>query len=279
MLEEANAELVKEKEGQPNDAKETTEEKGQEEQTNTEEETQETQSNEVRPEWLPKNFWNEDTSEANYEQLGNSYNKLRAEFNRKNDDKAGETLDEYSSEEFLTKVGIKADDQALTAALEVASDLGMGVKQTQSFISTYMDKIKDILPTPVDQKAELDKLGKNGPHVVAGLKVWVDGLKNKGHLNDDSYQALMDVGKTAAGVKALDSLRRQTGVTNIPTGEAITGTSHMSAQDWYAATYETHKDAGESKQAYDVRMGELGKIIFGEGHGTFDGAGFGVGRQ
>lgn len=234
-----------------------------------------------RPEYIDEQFWNAEKGEVNAEGLAKSYKELRKAFNEKNNDKVGESELDYATEEFMAQEGMSGmkDDPAFNMALKAAKEAGLGVKQAQAFIGKFMAGMGEFAPPTVDVQAELGKLGKNGAHIVSGLKTWIDGMKTHGDINDEVHAEILKLGSTAAGIKALDVLRQKAGVMNIPAGEAVHGTSHMSAQDWYAATYETHAEAGESKDAYNVRMREIGKTIFGEGQGTFNGAGFGVGRR
>jgi hypothetical protein len=249
----------------------------------TETETTETQPVDaaVRPEYLDEQFWNTEKGEANVEGLSKSYKDLRAEFNKRNDDKVGETVEEYGTEEFYAQEGMAGmqEDGVMQMALTAAKDSGMGVKQAQDFISKIMNGMAEFAPVPVDVQAEMESLGKNGPHMVSGLKTWVDGMKSHGDINDEVHSEILKLGATAAGIKALDVLRQKSGVMNIPTGTAVSGTTHMGAEDWYTATYETHAEGNETRASYDVRMKALGTSIFGSGHGTFNGSGLGHGGR
>ena len=234
----------------------------------------------VKPEWLEDKFWNADKAEGNFEDLAGSYANLRKAFNEKNSDKAGETIEDYGTDEFYAQDGMEnmKEDAVMTMALEAAKDAGLGVKQAHKFITKFIGEMGEVTPAqPVyDGEAELAKLGKNGAHMVSGIKSWVDGMQTDGYLNEEVHGELLKLGATAAGIKALDVLRQKSGVQNIPHGEAISGTTHMSADDWYSATFGTHAEAGETEQAFDVRMHEIGKTIFGTGTGTFNGSGLGV---
>ena len=229
-----------------------------------------------RPDYIDEQFWNKEKGEPNVEGMAKSYKELRNAFNKRNEDKVGEKVEDYATEEFFSSEGMQdmKEDPAMMMALEAAKDAGMGIKQAQAFISKFVTGMGELAPPAVDVQEELGKLGKNGPHIVSGIKTWIDGMKNHGDINDEVHAEILKLGSTAAGIKALDVLRQKSGVLNIPTGDAVHGTTHLSAQDWYAATYETHAEAGESKSAYDARMHDLGKTIFGEGSGSFNGSGF-----
>jgi len=233
-----------------------------------------------KPEWLEEKFWNAEEGSTNVEALNKSYTNLRSEFNKKNNDKAGETIEDYGTDDFFNSEGMEGmrEDPVMSMALEAAKEAGMGVKQAQGFITNFMSGMGEMNPAApaFDGEAELAKLGKNGAHMVSGIKSWVDGMKADGQLNEEVHGELMKLGASAAGIKALDVLRQKSGVMNIPNGDALNGTTHMSADDWYSATFETHAEAGETESAFDVRMHNLGKTIFGTGHGTFSGSGLGV---
>lgn len=233
----------------------------------------------VKPEWLEDKFWDSNAGETNVEALNKSYNDIRKAFNDKNNDKAGATVEDYGTDEFYALDGMEnmKDDPTMTMALEAAKEAGLGVKQAQAFITKFMGGMSDITPSELNGEDELAKLGKNGAHMVSGIKTWIDGMKSDGQLNDEVHDALINLGATAAGIKALDVLRQKSGEMNIPTGKALSGTTFMSADDWYSATFKTHAEAGESESAFDARMHDVGKIIFGEGSGTFSGIGLGIG--
>lgn len=232
-----------------------------------------------KPDWLEDKFWNADDATTNVEALNKSYTDLRQAFNDKNNDKAGKSVEDYGTEDFFNSEGMEGmkEDPAMSMAFEAAKEAGLGVKQAQAFITKFMGGMSEFAAPVYDGEAELAKLGKNGAHMVSGIKTWVDGMKNDGVLNDEVHDELLKLGSTAAGIKALDVLRQKSGVLNIPNGDALTGTTHMSADDWYAATYKTHGEAGESEQAFDARMHTVGKTIFGTGSGTFSGEGLGIG--
>ena len=238
----------------------------------------------ARPEYIPENFWDKENGVPNVEGLAKSYAELRKAFNNKNNDKPGETAEEYDVDEYYTETGhykvegleIPRDDPGLKAAMEAAKEAGLGVKQAHNFIAKYLDGMKGFLPQPISFEEEMSKLGTNAEKTISGIKVWVDGMKNNGDINDEVYGAILELGKNAAGIKALDVLRQKTGEMSMPIGEAITGSDTMSLQDWYSASYETHAHGGESRVQYDERMREVGRKLIGTGYGTFSGQGYGV---
>lgn len=242
----------------------------------------------VRPEWLDEQFWNEDQGEGDYEKLSKSYSELRKAFNEKNNDKASDKVEDYITDEMFTEEGnfkvdgfqVPKDDPGLAAAFEAAKEAGLGVKQAQAFIGKFLESAVDFAPQvpELDVEAELGKLGSNAKHIVGGIKTWVDGMKNDGQINDEVHAEILKLGATANGIKALDVLRTKTGEMGLPTGQAITGSSTMSAEDWYAATYETHAEAGESRDSYNTRMHTAGQKIFGNGANGYNGAGLGTSR-
>jgi len=240
----------------------------------------------VRPEYIPENFWNAEKGEVNTEGMAKSYAELRKAFNERNNDRPAEDVEDYMSKDFFDDNGnfksdimpVHKDDPGLQAAYAAAKEAELGVKQANAFISNFMNGMKDFIPTPVDVEAEIKSLGENAAAKVSGLKTWVDGMKNNGELNDDTYSAILDLGKTASGIKALEVLRGKSGELAPPIGEALSGSMHMSLSDWYSATYETHGESGESRIAYNARMSELGKKLIGTGHGTFDGGGYWVNK-
>lgn len=239
----------------------------------------------ARPEWCPENFWDEKDG-LKAEAMAKSYAELRKAFNEKNNDKIGDTVESYLLEDYFTAEGnfkadglvVPKDDPMLQAAYNAAKDAGLGVKATNEFISKFMGQAAEFAPPAIDVQAEIAKLGKNANHVIAGIKTWIDGLETKGAIDSEVKAKMVELGSTAAGIKALDVLRQKSGEMGLPTQEALTGSHNMTADDWYKAKYETHAEPGESRSAYDERMRAVGSKIFGNGYGTFNGSGLGFRR-
>lgn len=238
-----------------------------------------------RPEWCPENFWKDGAADA--EAMAKSYSELRKAFNEKNNDKIGDSVEDYMAEEYFTEQGnykadglvVPKDDPMLKAAFEAAKEAGLGIKATNEFVAKFMGKAGELAPPPIDVEAEVKSLGKNGPHIIQGLKTWIDGMESNGDITADVKAKLIALGSDAAGIKALDFLRSKTGEQGIPTGNAVTTGHLMTANDWYKATFETHAEPGESREQYDARMRAVGAKIFGTGHGSFNGSGLGIGGR
>jgi len=200
----------------------------------------------TRPEWLDEQFWNEKEGEGDYEKLSTSYSELRKAFNEKNNDAAGEKVEDYITDDMFNEEGnfavdgynVPKDDPGLAAAFEAAKDACLGVKQAQAFIGKFLEKATEFAPqaSELNVEEEMAKLGSNAAHVVGGIKTWVDGMQNSGQINEEVHAEILKLGATANGIKALDVLRTKTGEMAMPTGQAITGSSTMSAEDWYSAT-------------------------------------------
>ena len=239
----------------------------------------------VRPEWLDEQFWDADQGEGNYEKLSTSYSELRKAFNDKNNDASSDKVEDYITDDMFNEEGnfnvegynVPKDDPGLTAAFEAAKEAGLGIKQAQAFIGKFLEQAGNFAPqTPeLNVEEEMNKLGSNAAHVVNGIKTWVDGMQNSGQITDEVHAEILKLGATANGIKALDILRTKTGEMAMPTGQAITGTGTMSAEDWYAATFDTHADSGESRDSYNKRMHDAGQRIFGGGSAGFNGSGLG----
>ena len=272
-----------------------------EEQTETSSETQEIKESEgllenfkekidetkgEKPDWLPENFWNEKEGKINIEGLSKSYKDLRKAFNDRNNDPSSDHLSDYMADKFFDEDGFykhdnpdlkfSKDDEILREAFKTAQEAGMGIKQSHFFINKFLESIKDTLPPQITYDEEVKKLGKNGIHIIQGVKKWVDGLEDQGSINKEVKEELYKLGKTAAGVQALNVLRQRTGEQPLPTADVVSGSLLMSADDWYSATYETHGEAGESRAEYDQRMHEVAKKIFGTDRTGFTGSGLGM---
>jgi hypothetical protein len=227
-----------------------------------------------KPEWLDEAYFDAKTGDIDAEGIVAKYNELKDSI----EDKAGESVEDYATEEFYASEGMEgmSDDPAMNKALEAAKEAGLGVEQAHKFIKNFMEGMSEFQAPEIDTEAELKKLGKNGTQVVSGLKTWIDGMQRNGDITEEVHAEIVKLGSTAEGIKALDFLRQKTGETAIPTGQAITGEANMTKHDWYAATFESHGKTGETRDNYNDRMSKLGEQIFGNGRGTFNGSGLGV---
>ena len=130
----------------------------------------------VRPEWLDEQFWNEKEGEGDYEKLSTSYSELRKAFNDKNNDAAGEKVEDYITDDMFNEAGnfavegyeVPKDDPGLAAAFNAAKEAGLGVKQAQAFIGKFLEQAKEFAPQEVELNVEeeMAKLGSNAARVV-----------------------------------------------------------------------------------------------------------------
>ena len=117
-----------------------------------------------------------------------------------------------------------------------------------------------MIAPPLDVAAEKSKLGKNADNVVGGVWTWVNGLKEQGHLSDGQLSALVSVGKTAEGIRALNVLRTLSGEREIPVGFSTDGDDMPSTEEWYAMRSDPKF---ETDPAFRQKWSELGKKLFG----------------
>ena len=233
----------------------------------------------TKPEWVAENFWDVDKKEVKVETLSKSYNDLRKEFNKQNNDKPGKLPEDYTTKDFMEREEVKKlgnDDPVLKLAVETAKNVGLGVKKGQNFISEFLKNIDSLPSQIVNTEEELKKLGDNGAYIVLSTKQWVETLYKEGEVNKDIYESLNELGQTAAGVKILDVFRKRSGERDIPVENDFKNDNFISQKEWYTMQYDTHKLTGETREQFEDRMHKLGEKLFGNTPGNFSGAGLGI---
>lgn len=213
-----------------------------------------------RPDGIPEQFWDTKTGTVRTEALAKSYSSLRNKFNLTNNDKPGKSPDDYMTEGITTKLAGLKDRPEVKAALQAAKDAGLGVKQAEQFIDTFIENLPK--PKELNVKEELQALGKNGMTTIKAVKTWLDAMVRDDELSQESYDALASLGETANGIKALNLMRQKSMEMQIPTGTSMGSNIEMGKDEWYQATYKTHAMTGETEADYNDRMHNIGKKIF-----------------
>lgn len=157
----------------------------------------------VRPDWLPENFWNQDKGEANMEAMAKSYTDLRKVVSQ-GKHKAPEG-GKYDTSLFKTQ---DADNDSLAQAY-VGWAQKYGISQVAfDELAQNVNEMADVMAgPPIDTQAEMKSLGPNANAVVNGMVDWARGLVNKGVWSKDDFEEFKIMGGTARGLGALMKVR------------------------------------------------------------------------
>lgn len=239
---------------------------------------------------VPEQFINKETGEVDSIKLAESYNNLRAEFNKRLNghgvapEDAETYLDSIKGEDgnFVMPEGtdrfreVPTDDPALLSFAEVAKEAGLTDKQFELLVQGTMTKWNDLLPEPLNIDAEREKLGRNATAMINANKAWVDGLAEQGLITDELKGRAYELARDATGIKLMQTFREQAGELKIPTEGAQAFDQPMTQKEWYNMTLESHGKPGEDFQTFMERKAALGEQIFGDAPSGSSPAGMGV---
>lgn len=157
----------------------------------------------VRPDWLPENFWSQDKGEANLEAMAKSYADLRKVVSQgKHKPPEG---GKYDTSLFKTQ---DADNDSLAQAyVGWAQKYGISQVAFDELALNVNQMSDELVGSPIDTQAEMKSLGPNANAVVNGMVDWARGLVNKGVWSKDDFEEFKIMGGTARGLGALMKVR------------------------------------------------------------------------
>lgn len=166
-----------------------------------------------RPDWMPENFWNESDG-PDLEGLSKSYNELRSKFSQGQHKAPKDGKYDISS---LTENGVTNDDPMLNDFMSYAKDSGMSQDQFNALTSMYMQHMSQQFDqAETNAEAELAKLGPKADKLIKSTNQWLGKMASSGAMSDDEVEAMVKLGSTAAGVRALNKIRESYGERTIP---------------------------------------------------------------
>lgn len=181
-----------------------------EQQTDTATETQGGDAPE-RPDYIPEKFWDAEKGAPNIENLAKSYaelekgrhnvDELKAKWEEERLAARPEAPDDYQlPENELLDPDQLAASPVVRLWREAAHEAGLGQKQFEGVLNRYAET--EIARLKEQAKAELEALGDNGKQRADAVGLWA----KQAFKDEAEYDAILQVGSTAAGVKALERL-------------------------------------------------------------------------
>lgn len=123
------------------------------------------------------------------------------------------------SEKAQGLVGDLKDDPAVKAL----QDFAFEKKWTQGQFNTLSQALdalaeKGLIEPPIDQQAELAKLGADGETRQKGLETYLQALQSRGEIDGEMFAEAMMLTRTAAGVKMLEKFKKVMPELTVETG-------------------------------------------------------------
>ena len=164
-----------------------------------------------RPEYFPEKFWNQEEG-PDIEGLVKSYKEMEKNFSQ-GKHKAPEEYDVG----FTKDLGIPDDDPLLERFQGWAKDHGVTQAAFEALAKDYIEmETASIEQYKVDVQAEKAKLGPDADQIIQSTAEWANSLFKKGVFNEVELEAFKQSVGTAAGVRAMQKLRRFYGEAKIP---------------------------------------------------------------
>jgi hypothetical protein len=155
----------------------------------------------TKPEYLPDNFWDAESGEANLEAMAKSWTDLRKMVSQGKH--KAPANGEYDTSGFKD-----ADkDPVAQASLAWAKKWGISQAAFDEMAGQFGNLAEQLAPPAIDAAAEMKQLGPNGPALINGMVDWARGLVNRGVWGPDDFDEFRIMGGTARGLRALVKIR------------------------------------------------------------------------
>ena len=157
-----------------------------------------------KPEYLDPQFWKDGTVDTE------ALQKSQRDFRNKAREKGFNPPDSAEAYTFEAPEGFElentSDDPIIEASKQIAFKHSMSQEHYSDFMQEMIAVISENNP-PFDAAAEKAKLGTNADKLVQAVADWGDHLVKVGLWNEDEHKAVIEMGSTAEGIKALTKLR------------------------------------------------------------------------
>lgn len=224
-----------------------------------------------RPAGVPEKFWDAKTKTIKAADLAKAYGELEKSHgtlkrSKGLGDDVPEKADDYFKEGLeldkdVDRLSIQGpDDPGLKAWGEIAHKYGIGKAAAINIAKDMFKTMNGHAPAPVDPEAERAALGPNHKAVVDGVFTWLEGMERAGKIGDADADIVLNLAKTANGIKFLNKMRVMTGDRPIPLDVPGGATTEMSPEEHQSAMIEAIKNKDYKEQA---RLEKIGESIFG----------------
>lgn len=203
----------------------------------------------ARPENLPDQFWDDKEKSVHIDALTKAFVDTKtAHDNLVSDKEIPASADFYFQNsmdakgdivlpESVSKVEpMNNEDPVFQGFIKSAHQHGLSTRQTHGIFNDFITLVDGILPEAFDSEAEYAKLGgeERGKVIADTNFAWIEAKRTQGVFNEDEFNALQVVGKSAAGISAIDKIRTQlVGQPRIPEGVNFQHEGAPTAEELY----------------------------------------------
>ena len=157
----------------------------------------------VRPDWFPKNFWNEESAEPDLEGMAKSWMDLRKQISQ-GKHKAPEDGN-YDTSAFGS---IPDNDPIRTHVMDWAKQYQVSQAALDDLVGQVVEMNMQNADTyKMNIEQERKTLGPNADARIQGMVKWGANLVQKGIWGKDDFEEFKVMGGTAKGIAALEKLR------------------------------------------------------------------------
>lgn len=166
-----------------------------------------------RPDWMPENFWS-DSDGPDLEGIAKSYAELRSKFSQGQHKAPKDGKYDIAS---LKDHGVTEDDPMLTDFMSYAKEAGMSQDQFNALTNMYMQHMGEQMDQlETNREAELAKLGPKADKIIKDTNQWLGKMSSSGVFTEGELNAMIKLGETADGIKAIKKIRESFGERTIP---------------------------------------------------------------
>lgn len=224
-----------------------------------------------RPAGVPEKFWDAKTKTVKAADLAKAYGELEKSHgtlkrSKGLGDDVPATADEYFKDGLeldkeVDRLSIEGpDDPGLKAWGEIALKYGIGKAAAINIAKDMFKTMNGVAPAPIDPEAERAALGPNHKAVVDGVFTWLEGMERAGKIGDADADIVLNLARTANGIKFLSKMRAMTGERPIPLDPPGGGGTDMSPEEHRDALMAAIKAKDYKEQE---RLEKIGESIWG----------------
>lgn len=231
-----------------------------------------------RPAWLPETFYDPKTGEVKVEALAQNAADLKAKLST-GTHKPPATAEGYAID-FSKEAdpGVKAaaaaiivtgedgsPDPVLAAVQADCFKEGVSVHAFNTVLRSYLKNLAPTLPPPMDEQAELAKLGHMGPAMLKNLNTFADEQLKHGKWTDGERQKFRDYLYDAEDARFLQKLLFDAGLVpeiQVAHLQQQSATEDMITLDKELSDLQARAAKGENVQAaFDANLAKREKLL------------------
>jgi hypothetical protein len=235
-----------------------------------------------RPEWLGEKYWDATKGEPKLEDLAKAEAAWRAQISRGDHkppaDPSGYKFDFANHADpdikaaaaaiilpVLNDDGTTSPDPVVTAVTEAAHKSGVSQAQLSSIFDAFLKAQAPLIPAPFDEKAEMGKLGQNGPALLKTLNDYADQQIKTGRWDENDLGRFRNYLYDAEDAKFLQKVLFDAGLipeVKVAAMQQAASTPDASQLDAELADINARAAKGENVQAlFEANLAKREKLF------------------